>query len=334
MKRLFLYLLTLVIALSSIGQFTSTYLLGQLRSAIAPNLSSYVITHRSDDVTGANHDGTEIIQIGNYMYSFGGWQPGVSNNEIFRSVYPFTTWESRGNAPWTGRHTFGCGKIGSTIYVWGGDHINPAADCWSTTDGENWTQLATDAWPIRTIYGACVFNNKLWIMGGQDTSLTHTSPSFYDVYSSPDGITWTQVSNNSANDFLWKNLSGTVTSFNGAIHLISGGIYGTDYGDQEHRVTTDGITFTQLENVPFVGKQYINSIEWDGKLWVICGFRFVNTKSIWYLNTDNTWHRFIPPTDFEARHATGVGVFDDGVHSCLVLTNGNFHDDCWTIEKE
>jgi hypothetical protein len=329
--------ISFVLSVNVNAQFTIVNGLGSPRSAPAAIFDSYIMTHRSDAVTGGNHDGTKIIQIGNYIYSFGGWVPGASNNEIHRAAYPFTTWESRGTAPWSGRHTFGIGKIGSTVFVWGGDHINPAADCWSSTDGETWTQLATSAWPVRTIYGACVYDNKLWIMGGQTTDLLHTT-SFYDVYSSPDGVTWTQQSNSSGNSFLWKNLAGSVCSFNGKIHQISGGDYpisgAPQYGDQSHRTTTDGVTWTTETNVPFTGKQYVDCIEWDGKLWVICGYRFANTKDIWYMNTDGSWHSYIAHDDFLPRHATGIATFDDGTHNCLVLTNGNYHDDCWTIEKQ
>lgn len=65
------------------------------------------------------------------------------------------------------------------------------ADVWRSPDGKSWIQLTPEAdWKQRYGYGALVFDNKIWIFGGNDTSSNHTTAAKNDVWHSDDGIKW------------------------------------------------------------------------------------------------------------------------------------------------
>lgn len=70
-------------------------------------------------------------------------------------------------------------------------------DIWTTTDGIEWTQVVPQSplWSARgMIGGSAVMNGRIWILGGgtYDTPTTPTRKFHNDVWSSEDGITWTQ----------------------------------------------------------------------------------------------------------------------------------------------
>jgi hypothetical protein len=81
-------------------------------------------------------------------------------------------------------------------------------EVWSSPDGKHWTQVkrntfgtsafnpATD-WEGRHMAGWAVFQNKLWIVGG-DSNQCHYQP---NVWNSSDGAHWTEV----ASDVPWGN---------------------------------------------------------------------------------------------------------------------------------
>ncbi|HEY3252268.1 MAG TPA: hypothetical protein VGK25_14255 [Ignavibacteria bacterium] len=55
----------------------------------------------------------------------------------------------------------------------------------------NWIELLPEAdWNLRYDYGALVFDNKIWVFGGRDTSSNHTLAAKNDVWYSKNGIKW------------------------------------------------------------------------------------------------------------------------------------------------
>lgn len=297
-------------------------------------LDEYEMTKRSVAVTDFVQDGSQLMQMGNYMYSYGGWTgtPEESYNYIYRSDGDLSTWKKLPDAPWHPRHTFGLAKLGSTLYVFGGDYIYNVFDVWSSTDGEHFKEVANDLQSTvgsRILYGACAHNNKLFVLGGQeelslDFGLT-------DIWSSADGITWTQIAKDKT--FLGKNIAGSVVSFNGKIWVIGGGYY--DHPDPaicwtNHVYSSpDGITWKQEPDAPWAGRQYADVCVWDNKLWMVGGNNGDNLTDIWYLKKDGTWVPFEAPAEYTGRHATAVGIYNNN----LVITCGNDQNDCWVIKK-
>ena len=93
----------------------------------------------------------------------------------------------------------------------------------------------------------------------------------------------------------------------------------------------DGKIWKQENNFGGSIRYYTDVCVWDNKLWVVGGFNYEegNTKSIWYMKPGGSWVEFETPADYIGRHATGVTVYNNQ----LVITCGNYHNDCWVIQK-
>ncbi len=62
-------------------------------------------------------------------------------------------------------------------------------DVWSSADGENWTQVLSNApWHPRQYHDVEVFDGRMWVIGGWNWGDRD------DVWSSADGINWEQLS--------------------------------------------------------------------------------------------------------------------------------------------
>jgi hypothetical protein len=88
----------------------------------------------------------------------------------------------------------------------GGQTIPPFApgatrffdDLWAGMDGIHWEQVdcKTPVQPHRgMIGGSAVFRDRIWILGGgtYDTPEVPDRQFYNDVWSSPDGVNWTEV---------------------------------------------------------------------------------------------------------------------------------------------
>jgi len=284
----------------------------------------YTMSKTTNQVTDFERDGSRMAQIGNYMYSFGGWSnsPEDSYNDVYRSL-DLINWEKRADAPWHGRHVFGLVQLNGATYVMGGDNIHKLFDIWRTTDGESWTRLDSTTFGIRTFYATAAHNGNLYIVGGVDHS---------DVWRSPDGINWTKV----ADSLAWlngENFAGSLASFNGRLWMVCGGGGGGGNGDPRKTVwsSEDGVSWR--EERPFGGSEryYTDVCVWDNKLWVVGGYNYDerNVKSIWFMNKRGEWHELPTPDTYIGRHATAVGVFQNR----LAISCGNYFNDCWVIDK-
>jgi hypothetical protein len=120
-------------------------------------------------------------------------------------------WVSDNGIDWTRvRETTGFGprrdshihSFGDYIWLIGGYLLNPnlgiigdQRDVWKSADGIQWTRGSESApWPLRRSdsFSSIVFDNKLWIMGG-DLYESGTFTTYSDVWNSADGVNWTMV---------------------------------------------------------------------------------------------------------------------------------------------
>lgn len=93
-------------------------------------------------------------------------------------------------------------------------------DVWKSANGKDWTLITNEAaWKKRYDYGALVYDNKIWVFGGRDTSSNHNAAAKNDVWFSDNGITW----NKQTEHALWTVRSG-VTSivFKNKLWIFSG----------------------------------------------------------------------------------------------------------------
>lgn len=104
------------------------------------------------------------------------------------------------SAPWGGRSYHASTVHRDRIWVVGGAGLASKDamarrfrnDVWSSSDGVNWTPVAASAeWTPRMGATVVSWNGQMWLLGGSVSSASSGPQN--DVWSSSDGITWTEV---------------------------------------------------------------------------------------------------------------------------------------------
>lgn len=173
--------------------------------------------------------------------------PGVGvngENQVWRSANGGTTWSQRsdgGDFDLNFRPN-GFALLGTALYCWGAINAGGGATYKSIDGGTTWstteTHNASTLWKSRIGFGAAVFNNRLWLMGGFDTALQH------DVWSTADGITWTQAT--AAAGWSARQWMAACATASG-LFIIGGKPSGSSY-PSDCWFSEDGVTWSQVGN--------------------------------------------------------------------------------------
>jgi len=147
----------------------------------------------------------------------------------------------------------------------------------------NWVQMTASAGFTNKAcaQGALVFNNKMWVIGGYDESAV-----LDEVYSSPDGVTWTQVTATAA---FGNRYDQECVAFNGKMWTIAG------YDGSAYRNdvwwSTDGVTWTQATaSAAFPVRGHFIALVYSGKMWVIGGGNSGGAlNDVWSSSDGVTW---------------------------------------------
>ncbi|MDO6517926.1 Kelch repeat-containing protein [Zobellia uliginosa] len=132
----------------------------------------------------------------------------VFKNKLWVIAGAFSdVWSSTNGKDWTKETTnpgFGSREGHSTVvydgklWVIGGTKVSDQMnDVWYSENGIHWVQATESAqFSPRTDHTTVVFDGKMYLMGG--TAVQDSSPIFYnDVYTSTDGVNWTEVDTDS-----------------------------------------------------------------------------------------------------------------------------------------
>ena len=220
------------------------------------------------------------------------------------------SWEevtkASGSKKWKARYYHTSVVFNSKIWVMGGyDGTDNFNDVWSSPDGETWTESTPPSnaskktagedknwWTARENHTSVVFNSKIWVMGGYDDLVRRN-----DVWSSPDGKTWTQV--DAAAE--WKARYGhTSVVFDpdgrGERIWVMGG---DDHSGRQNDVwsSPDGKTWTQVDAAAdWKARYYHTSVVFplDGagkKIWVMGGADVDSEvlNDVWSSDNGQTW---------------------------------------------
>ncbi|MFI2810880.1 kelch repeat-containing protein [Microbulbifer sp. JSM ZJ756] len=132
----------------------------------------------------------QVIEFNGKLWLYGGTSSGRT---------PFDPWVSSDGRVWQQADSNLPGRRldhqivehGGKLFLIAGNSDGEKSDVWTSTNGTEWTQLTGDAgFPPRADHQAVSFNGKLWVIGG--SSWSDSTSIFSDVWSSPDGITWTR----------------------------------------------------------------------------------------------------------------------------------------------
>ncbi|MCB0375598.1 MAG: hypothetical protein KDD04_06735, partial [Sinomicrobium sp.] len=148
----------------------------------------------------------------------------------------------------------------------------------------------------RAGHTTAAFDNKLWVIGGNDPSPNN------DVWYSEDGITWTEAT--PAANFSARAYH-TTTVFQGELWVIGG----FQQNDVWH--SGDGIIWTEATaSANFSGRSYHTTAVFQGELWVIGGNDGDFKNDVWHSEDGITWAEATPIAAFSARSGHTAAVFD------------------------
>lgn len=208
-------------------------------------------------------------------------------------------------------------------------------EVWSSSDGMTWTE-ATDAAPFSARIGhvSVVFDNKLWVIGGDDEVITDEwwqTNLKNDVWYSSDGMSWTEATN--AAQFSTR-IDPTSVVFDGKIWII-GGYEGDATYKNDVWYSSDGITWTQAtSSAPFSPRNRHTSVVFDDKIWVIGGYASEyeyegeDQNDVWYSSDGITWTEATDAAPFSAREGHSSVVFDDKMW-VIGGNDGEDKNDAW-----
>jgi len=256
--------------------------------------------------------------FGNSMWAAGVAAEGSGGATVyFSDVWSSgngSSWQqTNGNAPFGGR--FGSQMLSYNGKLWligGNSNGILKNDVWNSTDGTTWTNVlpyAATPGPNQFVgredFGAVVYNNLMWVIGGW------TGSNKNDVWSSPDGVTWTQVLANGAAGaghfagrwgFACLVYNNAIWLLNGASSASSGSDPTAAYGDVWS--SNNGSAWVQVSNAklhPLYYEQAVVSSNnlifltlgylWNG--WGAQGFQVTSPDGInWSQDTVGYVQRF------------------------------------------
>lgn len=219
--------------------------------------STAVVQEITPGATFSQRTGAMGAGLGGNLYIMGGFDGTNYLNDVWTSTNGVSWSQVTSSAPWGKRSEGKAIVFNGILYIMGGFNGTSAlGDVWSTPDGMTWTRLSAGAWPGRTRFGLTIYNNLMWVAGGAAGAAlvppaVDPDLKYSDVYSSPDGITWTRTVAQAPwvarNDFAFYT-----DSTNNRLHVTGGALidaYNNAVGDSWS--TTDGINWTRDSSNPF-----------------------------------------------------------------------------------
>lgn len=295
-------------------------------------------------------DGHQMVVFKEKMWLLGGWlgrydhdkATYIQGSNYWTSQVWCTSdglnWESKGNAPWAGRHGFGCVVYDDKLWVIGGDQHT---DVWNTNDGVHWNKVTDKVpWGERYFPYIVSFKGKIWVMGGLHITFpgSEMREKYNDIWSTTDGIHWTREV-----EFVKWAPRGLITGsavLNDALYIYAGCIlYSYAYNDVWK--TDDGINWTQVvSHAPWSPRQWSSIASFNNKLWVMAGDLDIKhdtmLNDVWYSSDGESWTQQ-KGIFWKPRHATPIVEFNNKlwlVGGLISRNDGGVSNDVWVMDSE
>lgn len=176
-----------------------------------------------------------------------------------------------------------CGELvyGNRLWILGGwfeSFAAPPRDVWSSADGKTWKLVNEKApWKHSDLPMTLVFNDAMWVMGGWYNGRLPGHGASNQVWSSTDGVTWTQVTGTAD----WSpRIAAAAVVFRGRMWIL-GGTENYYFGDDRSLrndvwSSADGKTWKlETDSAPWSPRAYHAAVVHGGKIWVMGGGNYV-----------------------------------------------------------
>ena len=177
---------------------------------------------------------------------------------------------------------------------------------WASTDGKVWTRATKAAgWTPRLAAALVEFKGRMWMLGGTENYYFGNKKSLKnDVWSSPDGKTWTRATDNAG----WTPRAYHQAAVLGdRMFVFGGGNYVPEYeAFNDVWSSTDGVHWTRVtEKTPWHPRLWFTSVVYRNRMWVLGGWSNNPSKNwgdAWYSKDGKTWTEYKTSTTWKARH--------------------------------
>ncbi len=151
-----------------------------------------------------------------------------------------------------------------------------------SADGSTWElQNAAVPWGKRRYFGSVVYDNKMWLMGG-DIPGSESN----EVWNSSDGVNWTQVTPVGT---IWSARERPqVVVFNGKMWLMGGKSASGDKNDVWS--STDGANWTEeTSSAAWAARHSHDAVVFNNEMWVIGGNNAGYINDVWHSTDGINW---------------------------------------------
>jgi hypothetical protein len=237
--------------------------------------------------------------------------PYIINNQAFLDYVPFND------------AVYGLGHFEGNI-----EQYNFKKEIYQTTDFKNWVTLTTTSnLPDRFFYHPFVFNNKIWIIGGEDKNTQYA-----DIWNSADGITWTKQKDSL---LFGKRSSSQVVVFNNKLLLLNNDVWSSSDGLNWQKETDEIVKGENLFGY--------SAVVYDNKVWLLgCNRNGQFVSQVLYSEDGKTWQQQEAP--WTPRGGVVAAMYKDkiymtggkygGLTKDGVTTEFIYSNDVWTLERK
>jgi len=188
-------------------------------------------------------------------------------------------------------------------------------EIWSSTDGKNWQQATAAApWSARLAAATCVFNGRMWILGGTENYYFGDESSLKnDVWSSADGKNWRLEQANAP----WAPRAyHQAVVMSGRMYILGGGNYVPTYkAYNDVWSSRDGVNWELVtDNAPWHPRLWFSSVVYRDRMWVIGGWSGEPSKNwgdVWHSGDGKQWHELVAKNSWKERHEHSAFVWQD-----------------------
>ncbi len=193
-----------------------------------------------------------------------------------------------------------------------------------SSDLTKWETIARGSnLPQRYFYHPFVFQNKIWIIGGE-----YKDQKFRDIWNSPDGIVWTKQKDG----LPFGDQGGHVVDLNGKLYMLANDVWSSK----------DGLNWDQVTPEIVKGEKIFGyaPVVFDDKIWLLgCNRNGQFSSQVLVSSDGKTWEGQSAP--WTPRGGIAAAVFNNKIY----ITGGKYggttnqpdfrySNDLWTLAKD
>jgi hypothetical protein len=234
------------------------------------------------------------------MWMMGGWFNGrlpdhSASNAVWSSTDGAKWHEVTPHAGWSPRIAAALVEFKGKMWLVGGiedyyfgDEKSIKNDVWSSADGKDWKLATADAgWSPRAYHQAAVLNDRIYVFGGGNYWPQNLYQAKNDVWSSADGVHWTEETAAAP----WPpRLWFSSAVYRGRIWVVGGWSNNPSKNWGDVWYSKDGKNWTQFRSdVIWKERHEHSAYVFQDKLWIAGGHAQPLSSEVWSLEVPETW---------------------------------------------